>query len=65
LGGFEAFTGVGVFPGLGGLVFDDGGGLRGYLGVLVNGVDVGLLDGFGTVLCGGDVVSVVPPLGGG
>ncbi len=56
---------VGVFPGLDKLVFDDERVLREYLGVLVNGRDVFVLDGFDTVLNGGDVVFVVPPIGGG
>ncbi len=56
---------VEFFPGLRVLVFDDKGGLRAYLVVLVDGKNVQGLNGFDTVLYDGCVVSVVPPLGGG
>jgi len=56
---------VGSFPGLEDLVFDGEEGLREYLGVWVNGRDILGLNGFETELHEGDLVYIVPPIGGG
>jgi molybdopterin synthase sulfur carrier subunit len=53
------------FPGLEDLVFDGEGSLREYLGVWVNGRDILGLNGFDTELREGDLVYIVPPIGGG
>jgi molybdopterin synthase sulfur carrier subunit len=48
-----------------GYVFDGEGMLIDYLMFSVNEVDIRSLDGFDTVLRGGDRVLVMPPIGGG
>ena len=53
------------FPGLEDLVFDGEGSLREYLGVWVNGRDILGINGFNTKLHEGDLVYIVPPIGGG
>ena len=46
-------------------VFDDGGRERDYLSFMVNGVSVHSREGFDTPLADGDVVAILPPVGGG
>jgi molybdopterin synthase sulfur carrier subunit len=48
-----------------GYVFDDEGRLLDYLMFSINDADIRSLDGFDTVLRGGDRVLVMPPIGGG
>ncbi|MBS7631238.1 MoaD/ThiS family protein [Candidatus Bathyarchaeota archaeon] len=38
---------------------------RSYLSYMVNGININSLNGFDTVLKDGDVVSILPPVGGG
>ena len=52
-------------PSLSGLVFDDEGVFREYLEVAVNHTDIIGLNGLETVLQEGDVVLIMPPIGGG
>ena len=52
-------------PPLSGLVFDDEGVFREYLEVAVNHTDIIGLNGLETVLNEGDVVLIMPPIGGG
>jgi len=56
---------VGLHDALRGLVFDADGRPMDYLMLSVNDVDIVGLDGFGTVLRDGDLVRVMPPIGGG
>ena len=53
------------FPTLRDLVFDDDNSFRDYLAVSVNNVDILGLEGTSTVLSDGDVVFIMPPIGGG
>lgn len=46
-------------------VFSGAGTLRSDMTVLVNGRNIGLLDGLRTPVTAGDVVAVVPPMAGG
>jgi molybdopterin synthase sulfur carrier subunit len=46
-------------------VFDDTGKKRDYLSFMVNGVSVHSREGFKTPLSEGDVVALLPPVGGG
>ena len=46
-------------------VFDDEGRERDYLSFMVNGVSVHSREGFDTPLADGDVVAILPPVGGG
>ncbi len=46
-------------------LFDDEGRERDYLSFMVNGVSVHSQEGFDTPLADGDVVAVLPPIGGG
>lgn len=46
-------------------VFDDGGRERDFLSFMVNGVSVHSREGFDTPLADGDVVAILPPVGGG
>ena len=46
-------------------VFDDDGRERDYLSFMVNGVSVHSREGFDTPLADGDVVTILPPVGGG
>jgi len=46
-------------------VFDDEGRERDFLSFMVNGVSVHSREGFDTLLADGDVVAILPPVGGG
>jgi molybdopterin synthase sulfur carrier subunit len=46
-------------------VFDDEGRERDFLSFMVNGVSVHSREGFDTPLVDGDVVAILPPVGGG
>ncbi|MBQ04052.1 hypothetical protein CL673_04985 [Candidatus Bathyarchaeota archaeon] len=46
-------------------VFDNEGRERDYLSFMVNGVSVHSREGFSTPLAEGDVVAILPPMGGG
>lgn len=53
------------FPGMRERLLDDGGELRRFVNIYVNGEDVRFLDGLGTPLKSGDEVSIVPAVAGG
>ena len=53
------------FPKLRDLVYDDTGDYIEYLAVSINNVDILGLNGVNTLLSEGDVVFVMPPIGGG
>lgn len=55
----------GSFPGMRERLCDDGGGLRRFVNVYVNGEDVRFLQGLDTELGDGDEVSIVPAVAGG
>lgn len=46
-------------------VYDKKGKVKGFLSFLVNGKNINVLEGFGTKLKQGDVVAILPPVGGG
>ena len=46
-------------------VYDKKGKVKGFLSFLVNGKNINVLEGFGTELKQGDVVAILPPVGGG
>ena len=52
-------------PGFGGRLFDDTGGLRRFVNVFVADEDIRFLDGLGTTVADGQVVSIVPAVAGG
>jgi len=52
-------------PSLGNLVYDETGVFREYLEVAVNHTDIIGLNGLETVLQEGDIVLIMPPIGGG
>jgi molybdopterin synthase sulfur carrier subunit len=52
-------------PGFTGRLFDDGGELRRFVNVFVADEDIRFLDGIGTVVADGQVVSIVPAVAGG
>ncbi len=54
---------IDIYPGLGGLVIEEGRPAP-YHRVTVNGRDIDLLSGVDTELCEGDVVALHPPAGG-
>jgi molybdopterin synthase sulfur carrier subunit len=56
---------VDEYPKLSSLVYDEAGALRDYFAISVNNVDIQGLDGWDTLLSKGDVVFVMPPIGGG
>ena len=56
---------VDEFPALRDIVFDENGVYMNYLAVSINNVDILGLDGMNTVLSDGDMVFVMPPIGGG
>lgn len=55
----------GAFPGLRERLCEDGGELRRFVNVFVNGEDVRFLDGLASPLADGDEVSIVPAVAGG
>ena len=55
----------GAFPGMRERLLDDGGELRRFVNIYVNGEDVRFLDGLATALKDGDEVSIVPAVAGG
>jgi molybdopterin synthase sulfur carrier subunit len=52
-------------PGFAGRLFDDGGELRRFVNVFVADEDIRFLDGIGTEVADGQVVSIVPAVAGG
>lgn len=46
-------------------IYDSGKQVRNYLSYMINGVNINSLNGFETMLKEGDVVSLLPPVGGG
>ena len=55
----------GAFPGMQERLLDDGGELRRFVNIYVNGEDVRFLSGLATALKDGDEVSILPALAGG
>ncbi|MFA7249963.1 MAG: ubiquitin-like small modifier protein 1 [Dehalococcoidia bacterium] len=55
----------GTFPGMRERLLDDGGELRRFVNIYVNGEDVRFLEGLTTALKDGDEVSIVPAVAGG
>ncbi len=55
----------GEFPGMRERLLDDGGELRRFVNIYVNGEDVRFLSGLTTALKDGDEVSIVPAVAGG
>ena len=53
------------FPGFKGRLCDDGGDLRNFINIFVNGEDVRFLEGLNTSTKSGDEVSIVPAVAGG
>ena len=53
------------FPGIGERLRDEGGEIRRFVNIYVNGDDVRFLEGTGTALKAGDEVSIVPAMAGG
>ncbi len=53
------------FPGMRERLLDDGGELRRFVNIFVNGEDVRFLDGLATSLGEGDEISIVPAVAGG
>ncbi len=55
----------GSFPGMRERILDDGGEIRRFVNVYVNGEDVRFLQGLQTSLNAGDEISIVPAVAGG
>jgi sulfur-carrier protein len=55
----------GTFPGMRERILDDGGAIRRFVNVYVNGEDVRFLSGLETALKEGDEISIVPAVAGG
>lgn len=53
------------YPGMRERLLDEGGQLRRFVNIYVNGEDVRFLDGLGTELKSGDEISIVPAVAGG
>ncbi len=53
------------FPKLSNLVYDEAGNHRDYFSISINNVDIQGLEGWDTPLSDGDIVFVMPPIGGG
>ena len=53
------------YPGIGERLRDEGGEIRRFVNIYVNGDDVRFLEGTGTALKAGDEVSIVPAMAGG
>ncbi|PZC42115.1 MAG: molybdopterin synthase sulfur carrier subunit [Chloroflexi bacterium] len=54
-----------TYPGLEARLLDEGGEIRRFVNVFVNGEDVRFLDGLSTAVAEGDEVSIVPAVAGG
>jgi molybdopterin synthase sulfur carrier subunit len=46
-------------------IYNKRGELQGFLSFLINGKNINVLEGFGTKLKEGDVIAILPPVGGG
>ena len=55
----------GRYPGIAERVVDEGGEMRRFVNIFVNGEDVRFLDGMATAIAEGDEVSIVPAVAGG
>lgn len=53
------------FPGISNRILDDGGEVRRFVNLFVNGEDIRFLEGVGTKLNAGDELSIVPAMAGG
>lgn len=53
------------YPGIRDRVMDEGGQMRRFVNIYINGEDVRFSDGLGTALKDGDEVSIVPAVAGG
>ncbi len=53
------------YPGMKDRLVDEGGEIRRFVNVFVNGEDVRFLDGLGTAINTGDEISIVPAVAGG
>ena len=54
-----------AYPGLSGQILDEGGEVRAYINVFVNGAEIRTLSGQATPVASGDEVSVIPAMAGG
>ncbi|MGH2453799.1 MAG: ubiquitin-like small modifier protein 1 [bacterium] len=54
-----------AYPGLSGQILDEGGQVRAYINVFLNGAEIRTLGGQATPVAGGDEVSVIPAMAGG
>ncbi len=54
-----------TFPGIANRILDDGGEVRRFVNLFVNGEDIRFLEGTGTKLKAGDELSIVPAMAGG
>lgn len=54
-----------AYPGLRGQILDEGGQVRAYINVFLNGAEIRTLGGQATPVAGGDEVSVIPAMAGG
>jgi molybdopterin converting factor small subunit len=62
----EAFTELaGRYPGLGGQLVDEAGGLHRFVNVYCNDEDIRYLDQLDTKVTDGDVISILPAVAGG
>ncbi len=53
------------YPGIEARLVDEGGEIRRFVNVFINGEDVRFLDGLGTPISTGDEISIVPAVAGG
>ncbi len=56
---------IGLYPQLRDMLLDERGSPQRYISALVNGVSIQFLRGFSTALSSGDVLTLLPPVGGG
>ena len=54
-----------TYPGIANRILDDGGEVRRFVNLFVNGEDIRFLEGTGTKLKAGDELSIVPAMAGG
>jgi molybdopterin converting factor small subunit len=54
-----------AYPGMSGQILDEGGRVRAYINVFVNGAEIRTLGGEATPVAAGDEVSVIPAMAGG